>query len=301
MIKIDGIAKRNLQEQVGFNSEQIDKIFELLDGLNVQDNLIKLTASSGTLSAEQMAVVEKDVAFIIYNNNLYIKTTTSASEYTFKQVALSASDQGTYNILQSFRIVITRANGAYLYSSNTVLSLYNKSEIDSLLSNKADSSALTSGLALKANVAGQAFTGEITAPSIIETMSDYSCTKMNNAYWTNIYTSVVKNGNKLTVVCCGSILKSSDTPYNFDVIRLYMPQSVADKIVAMYGSTYATAKINLNSDDVTSVQANCVVKKDTPTGNNIRFVIAPTSSLTNGTTYYFRIELTVLLSDNLVS
>lgn len=307
MIKIDGIAKRNLQEQVGYNSEQIDKIFELLDGLNVQDNLIKLTASSGTLTAEEMAVVSKDVAFIIYNNNLYIKTTTSATEYTFKQVALSATDQGTYNILQSFRIVITRANGAYLYSSNTVLSLYNKSEMDSLLGAKADSSALTSGLALKANIAGQAFTGEITAPSIIENMSGYSYDQSTkHADITPIYVGVVKNGNKVTAVFFMSLVATSSSYSGASFGNIHLPPELYDKVFP-----FSLSGINnlLDAKVIpayygydTKIDTNLIMQKY---GSNTTYLnLKPSvyaTGLTVGTTYLMRYEVTFLLSDNLAS
>ena len=46
-------------------------------------------------------------------------------------------------------------------------------------------------------------TGNITAPSIIENMSGYSMTVSDtttNVTLTNIYSSMVKNGNKLTIV-----------------------------------------------------------------------------------------------------
>lgn len=219
MIKIDGVAKRNLQEQVGYNSEQIDKIFELLDGLNVQDNLIKLTASSGTLTAEEMDVVSKDVAFIIYNNNLYIKTTTSATEYTFKQVALSASDQGTYNILQSFRIVITRANGAYLYSSNTVLSLYNKAEMDSLLG-------------AKANLSGADFTGNVTAPQ-------FYGDNAKPLYWHSITLQRIYSGT-LRYYFDFIIINNDPTPFTLTSFMQWLKdhQTAEIKAVQGYYSSY---------------------------------------------------------------
>ena len=310
MIKIDGVAKRNLQEQVGYNSEQIDKIFEILDGLNVQDNLIKLSTSSGTLTAEEMNVVSKDVAFIIYNYNLYIKTTTSATEYTFKQVALSASDQGTYNILQSFRIIITRANGAYLYSSNTVLSLYNKSEMDSLLSGKANNgdsytkAEADALLALKASLSGADFTGAITSPSITETNSGYSFVKSSRTDIEWVYVGAVKTGNKLTLVIFGNITPTSDmSETNIELGTFYLPADVKNKIY-WYTSgslTYVTAQgaVKLFTAVNTAVDGLFFFRVGADGAQTVRFYNK--SSLTNGTKYHFRIEQTYLLSDSLVS
>ena len=48
MLSIGNKKYRNLQEQVSFNSEQIDKIFETLDGLNVQDNVVYVSNGYGT-------------------------------------------------------------------------------------------------------------------------------------------------------------------------------------------------------------------------------------------------------------
>lgn len=263
MIKIDGVAKRNLQEQVGYNSEQIDKIFELLDGLNVQDNLIKLTASSGTLTAEEMDVVSKDVAFIIYNNNLYIKTTTSATEYTFKQVALSASDQGTYNILQSFRIVITRANGAYLYSSNTVLSLYNKAEMDYLLSGKADNgdsytkAEADALLAQKASLTGASFTGPVTATTFKQSQYNYSrsfnLTSTSSITVDNIYNRFVEINNVLHIIVNMTLTNNSGSSVTLGsgyaylgFASLSLDTSIASKIVDIEGKTVADPTATLD-------------------------------------------------------
>ena len=303
MIKIDGVEKRNLQEQVGYNSEQIDKIFKLLDGLNVQDNLIKLTASSGTLTPEEMAVVERDVAFIIYNNNVYIKTSTSVTEYIFKQVALSASDQGTYNILQSFRIVITRANGAYVYSSNTVLSLYNKAEMDALLGQKADSSALASGLALKANLAGADFTGAITSPSIIENMSGYSVSIPTETGITNtpVYAGIVKNGNKLTLVYACKITKASGGSNNPYIADFNIPEAIGSKLYTTLVGGFSfldNKKITIFTDHISGSDVYAWIEK--ASNQKLRMEIS-IPAITEDTPYYVRYEATFLLSDNLAS
>lgn len=236
MLNIGNKVYRNMQEQVADNKDQIEKIFELLDGLNVQDNLIKLTASSGTLTAEEMAVVEKDVAFIIYNNNLYIKTTTSASEYTFKQVALSASDQGTYNILQSFRIVITRANGAYLYSSNTVLALYNKTEMDALLGAKAD-------------LAGADFTGDVTALKLSQSNANYTLdfnfSDQEGATIDNIYNRFEVINNVLYTIINMKLTNnggSSISVYQISSGWKYIDNSVGNKIYDLEGKTVSESR-----------------------------------------------------------
>ena len=245
MIIIDGKVKRNLQEQVGYNAEQIEKIFELIDGLNVQDNLVKVTASSGILTPQEMEVVSRDVAFIVYNDKVYIKSETSASEFIFKQVALTASDQGTYNILQSFRIVVTRASGAYAYSSNTVVSFYNKAEMDSTIS------GLNSAIAGKASLSGADFTGNVTTTGTIsqatanyEQTLNLAQTTSEGVVWTNVF-------NKFEVINGVAYLIANFTIENTNAVsktiyvltnrEFSLPSDVASKIYDINGDKASDA------------------------------------------------------------
>lgn len=237
MLVIGNKKYRNLQEQVGWNTEQIDKIFEFLDGLEVEDNLIKLENASGTLTSEEMEIVSRDVAFIIYNDALYVKTTTTASEFIFKQITLNASDNGSYNILQSFRITITRASGAYAYGANTVLTLYNKSELDALLSAKAD-------------LSGASFTGAVSASTLNQTLPNWSVdvSNIDLGYDTSIYSITGKYAkfevinNVLYFVLSFGITNISGSNQNFNpnfikyVDLRSMPRSIAEKIIDSKGN-----------------------------------------------------------------
>ena len=242
MIIIDGQVKRNLQEQVGYNAEQIDKIFELIDGLNIQDNLVKVDTASGVLTSQEMEVVSRDVAFIVYNNKVYVKSETSASEFIFKQVALTASDQGTYNILQSFRIVVTRASGAYAYSSNTVVSFYNKAEMDSTIS------GLNSSIAGKANLTGADFTGAVTATTLKQTNANFSAdgawSASTNWEIQDIYTRCEEINNVLYAVANVKLkrITSNGSIYSVGTFDITLPASIADKIYDMVGVKASSAK-----------------------------------------------------------
>lgn len=304
MIFINGQARRNLQEQVGYNAEQIDKIWEFLDGLNVSDNVILLASGSGTLTAEELEIVKREVSFIIYNNNLYIKTSKSASTLTFKQVALNVSDQGTYNILQSFKIEVTLSNGAYAYASNTILSLYNKSEMDTLLGNKADTSYVNTELAKKANLTGANFSGAITSPSIIENMSGYS-TSISTAdlAWTPIYAGACKNGNKITFVVFGSFTKDSSTRNTANVCILTIPDAVGNKLYPYEVDSYNVLehkKIYATSNSALSSIGEIVSALIKANNYTLYLRLEGMASLADGT-YFFRHESTFLLSDNLAS
>ncbi|MBO7713217.1 MAG: hypothetical protein J6S85_06575 [Methanobrevibacter sp.] len=304
----DGKISRTLPEQVGHLTHEIDKIWGFLDGINVQDNLVKVAASSGTLNSEEMQIVSRDVAFIEYSGNLYVKANATATEFVFKQIALNASDQGTYNILQSFRIVITKASGAYAYSANTVLSLYNKAEMDTLLAAKADGSALTAGLALKADLAGANFTGAITSPSIIEDMAGYSFVKGSPSQMSNMtynYAGIVKNGNKLTYAIAltatvGDSNIAGNTPLNFG--RFNIPSAILAKLFPYtqggLENVLEDRIVNLRKSDTTTgiVEALAfAIKGDA----GITAYIYPRDTLLASTSYNVRIEVTFLLSDNL--
>ena len=301
MLNIGNQKFRNLQEQVGFNTEQIEKIFNFLDGLEVEDNLIKLANSSGTLTTEEMEIVSRDVAFIIYNNNLYVKTDTSASQFIFKQVALNASDNGTYNILQSFRITITRASGAYAYSANTVLTLYNKSEVDSLLSAKADSTYLASQLALKANLAGANFSGAITAPSIIESMSGYSFSKDSASDIEYIYVGCSKNGNKITFVVFVK-LNIASTSSGKNLGTFYIPEEVGQKLFPFtLDGNNTVLDIKTLQAFKTATTSDSITIRMRKVNDQALVVSANTTNLTLNTDCLVRYEATFLLSDNLAS
>ena len=80
-----------------------------------------------------------------------------------------------------------------------------------------------------------ALSGEsITGDSIIENMSGYSAIIPANTGWTisNVYTSVCKNGNKVTFVAALHLTKTAaDANASPLIIQFYIPKSVADKIV----------------------------------------------------------------------
>lgn len=297
----NGKVARTLPEQVGHLTKEIENIWNFIDGINVQDNLVKVAAASGTLTAKEMEIVSRSVAFIEYNSNLYVKANTTATEFIFKQIALSASDQGTYNILQSFRIVITKASGAYAYSSNTVLSLYNKTEMDTLLAAKANAS----DLAAKANLSGANFTGAITAPSIIEDMSGYSFiapTTSEPVIQTTIYAGVVKNGNKLTFALFQKIVVTSTPVGNYLTLGAFsIPSAVLAKL---YPTTIGgvdfldnrTVSLFKSLSSALDMKAYC--QKG---GTGITLAMHGLQSIPQNEDYYVRYELTFLLSDNLAS
>lgn len=148
-------------------------------------------------------------------------------------------------------------------------------------------------------------TNEITANSIIENMSGYSWTKGNPSHWTEIFVGVVKNGNKITFVVFGEITKTENTPSGeFTIGQYVLPNSVYSKFYPFTLGDLATfmdAKIiSFFSSKTNHVDIPCSARYPSGT-NNLNFYISSLANLEVGTRYVFRYELTLLLSDNLVS
>ena len=178
MLNIGNKVYRNMQEQVAYNSECIQKIKEYLDGLEYSDSLIVLTSSSGSLTAEEMAVAEKKVAFIYLNGELYVKSEDVVpSSYIFRQVKLKATEVGSaYYEIGGSKIVVTIGTATYAQSDEVVITVYSKSQVDSIVANimaiKANvadvytKTAVDLLLAGKADLSGANFTGDVTAPTL---------------------------------------------------------------------------------------------------------------------------------------
>lgn len=306
MLSIGNKKYRNLQEQVGFNTEQIEKIFEILDGLNVQDNVVVVPDMSYILSQEELEIINREVAFIIYDNQLYIKKSQDASLAYF-DIVFSISGSSTVISFNSKEIQVTLSNGALGIVVSTV-STYNQTQIDSLLSAKASityvDTQLASGLASKANLAGANFTGSITAPSIIENMTNYSFDKQTlpvNFTLEYVYAGIVKNGNKLTAVIAMNITRTGTVPDATNVGRFNIPSAVSAKLFPVQIGGYNVLdmhKINASKDGINWTELLSRVYK----GNN-EFSVFLTATTLNALDinekYYVRYEITFLLSDNL--
>ena len=221
----DGKICRNLPEQVAENLKKIQEIIHYLDGVNVQDNLVVIADLSQILTEAELDVVERPVAFIYYNAELYIKKNEAAGVAYFVNV-FSIEDTGTQLNFTSNEIQVNLGTGALAYTTATATS-YTKDQIDSLLALKANDADV-------AKLTGAAFTGPITAPSIIEDMTGYSQGHTNLKYITYTYVSACKNGNKLTLVVAGKInVPTGETYSEYSVmgaVNFTIPSAVGLKI-----------------------------------------------------------------------
>lgn len=304
MLVIGNKKYRNLQEQVGWNTEQIDKIFEFLDGINVSDNVVVVLDITTPLTAEELEIVNREVAFIVYNGELYFKRNQDSS-YIYFDIIFQVTS-GTVITLTSSEISVTKSNGA-LGITNSTDYIYSKTQVDSLLSAKADSSYVSAQLALKANLAGANFTGAITAPSIIENMSGYSASILSNAGLTEeaIYIGAVKNGNKLTLVVAMNLTKNETLSGSKNICDIVVPASIFSKLypTAIGGYLGLLDYIALNGidEDGQFINLKALIYKEG--SNKVRFGIHSSTidNLTLNKKTYIRIESTFLLSDNLAS
>lgn len=298
MIVIDGKAHRNMPEQVAKNQEDIKKIFQILDGLNIQDNVVVIDDITVPLTLTELEIINREVAFLVYNDQLFIKKNQDASTAYFDVVfSISGSSVITFTAKE---IQVTLSNGGLNLITSTFYS-YSKDEMDTLLGAKASISYVDTALLAKANLNGANFTGAITAPSIIENMSGYSFTKKSSdtdKTLTYLYAGVCKNGNKVTFVVFVKVTRLQTITVNSIPLGTFsIPSSVADKLYPYQGNWLNTLKVYGANTYVSGVEIPCLITKGT---NAISIQLnGVNTAMTAETEYLIRVEQTFLLSDNL--
>lgn len=166
---------------------------------------------------------------------------------------------------------------------------------------------LTNGEVLDA---GELFNGNVnidgnfTANSIIENMgSDYGIELIaENKYFQTNYAGAVKNGNKLTLVLAGTFTRTTETPANIAPCYFLIPKNVGDKLFSNSLGALDNKQV-LFMDSTTSgvSKFSRITKASSATPDIARLLVTfyGVNSLTIGTPYEFRYEVTFLLSDNL--
>lgn len=140
--------------------------------------------------------------------------------------------------------------------------------------------------------------GAISGAEIVERMSGYSKKNVNAIVNDLVYTSICKNGNKLTIVFFGTITPLAQTNYN--LIQYEIPSEVGAKLYPFTSGSVTNlldvkyASLFVDSTDIT--QAIMRVRKESNTTLTLELRAQP---LTPNTQYYCRFEVTFLLSDSL--
>ena len=147
-------------------------------------------------------------------------------------------------------------------------------------------------------------TGNITAPSIIETMTGYSYYH-NAASITPIYVGAVKNGNKLTLVLFAKMKNPTSEDIYYGAFGI--PSAVGAQLYPYtVGLDNVLSQKNVLYFDSASVQTTPLegyvsIQKNSNTTITVNLRKTPYSSFTADKDYFFRIEVTFLLADNLAS
>lgn len=145
--------------------------------------------------------------------------------------------------------------------------------------------------------------GNFTANSIIENMSGYSFEKLTktNVQIVTTYAGIVKNGNKVTFVCSGTLQRSGDlTGWNCPLGRFHFPKEIGLKLYpTKLGGTSALSfgSLALFKTYAESIEVPCIVIKDSNTAFTTN--VYQLNNTTIDTPYLFRFEITFLLSDNM--
>ena len=248
MLVIGNKKCRNLQEQVGWNDERINKILEFLDGADLSDNVVAVSDISQILTPEELEVVGKAVSFIIYDGSLYIKKSESATEAKFDIIfTISGS---TVISLTSKEITVTLSNGALGLATSTY-SVYSKMQVDTLIGAKADTSYVDAQLALKANLAGANFTGPVSAKTLKQNEANYSYTPnvstSTGLTLENIYNRFIEINNILYIILNAKITNNTGADVTISpttYLLLSTPSidsAIAAKIFDLGGKTVAEA------------------------------------------------------------
>lgn len=294
MLKIGNQVFRNLPEQVEYNSEQIKKIADYIDGLDLADSVLVLDNISIPLTAEQLAVVNRPVAFIVYNGNIYIKRDVDSTKAYF-DIIFTVSQNTEIEISTSI-IEVTLSNGA-LGITNTTYNLYSKDQMDIALAGKAD-------------LAGAEFSGAVKAPTLEQTNANYAVDftfpSGSTIQITNIYNRFEVINNVLYIIANIKMKNISASSVNvgggwgsLTYVVVNLDHNIASKIFDLAGNSVAVAATN--SLIVCGTPALCL-KGDIDSGSlgayhTVRF------DLTNRNTadqcaVYFQSDQTITLAAN---
>lgn len=208
--------------------------------------------------------------------------------------------------LESGDIVLQQGesvNGAYIENNHLFITLTNGEVIDAGLMFNGN---LTINGIITANIVDGL---KVTGDEIVEKMgSGYSIYKAEKENVTHdiVYAGAVKNGNKLTLVLFSKITRTGDVANDFFApCYFYIPKAIADKIypttLGSLQNAVASKQVTLYSAPNVSVTTNGVILK-VQQGNlyALQTYIYNLHNLVINTEYQYRIELTFLLSDNLI-
>ncbi|MBO4726583.1 MAG: hypothetical protein J5598_03220 [Clostridia bacterium] len=232
-------------------------------------------------------------------------------------------EDGTF--LESNDIVLQQGesvNGAYIQNGHLYLTLTNDTILDAgnvkpvtnfsidasqhLIVNYGDGTSQDLGPIFNGNVN---IAGNFTANSIIENMTGYDFTAgSTNEHITreNIYAGIVKNGNKLTIVGALNLTRTGALSSGEDTIRFGIfdiPSNVADKLypTTIGLSDYLDLKHIKGWFGPSLAHGVDLIGFCTKGSQNLSLWVSGLDNLELNEKIYIRYEVTLLLSNNLIS
>ena len=140
----------------------------------------------------------------------------------------------------------------------------------------------------------------VTGNEIAEKMNGYSFTNGTNPLRTP-YVSIVKNGNKITLVITG-YFKKTETTNTILIGSFFVPTSIASKIVPFVYQWVDYRKVLMINIDSTSdiIEKEFYLSKHASLPN-FSLYLQTSNDIDTTKTYFMRYEATFLLSDNMAS
>ena len=142
--------------------------------------------------------------------------------------------------------------------------------------------------------------GTIEGGEILETMSGYSMSvydvNPSKGTFTPIYSSIVKTGNKLTIVACGTFNRADENTGSSYIFNITIPQEIGAKLYPFEDTTLYAEITTAFNGLYGQKSALIYIIKNSNTSLNIALNYG---QLTASTDYYVRAEATFLLSENM--
>lgn len=263
----------------------------------------------------------KDASAVSFNVNKRGNATITfsvvfedGSELETGPIILQQGESVTNAAITNGHLILTLSNGDTLDAGNTgAVSGFSINGSQHLIVTYQDGTTQDLGAIFSGNVniAGTlAVTGKISGGEIVEDMSGYSFSGAVSAApftFDFVYAGVVKNGNKLTLVCAIDAVRSGEvqTYGEYAVLGDFtIPQSVNEKIIPFRTGTAFGEIVTKNQIlAVTDPQSSGVeiegFTQQLYNPQGIRFYLRGLNALSLNTHYYIRAEITLLLSENL--
>lgn len=282
----NGKVCRSLPEQVAANMNKIQEILNVLDGLNIQDNVVAIGDISQILTADELAIVERPVAFILYNNNIYIKKNESGGMAYFDIIFTIVLS--TVISFQSSEIEVNLSNGA-LGITNSTVSTYSVTQIDTAVNAKADLTYVNTELAKKADLTGASFTGPVKATTLEATNpnNEIAFTLTGETDLVNVYNKIIVVNNILYVIANFKLQNNTASPitvYGLGTAAVTVPSEIASKIIDRDGDSAAVAKsdVLITVDDAFTFSSGNPLERNVMQLQNANFVNGVKVRITKG-------------------